>query len=279
MSSSEISGAAVVLQSASGTAPLSTMASAMLFGTVFFATAALAAASWSNGDLPRTWKAANHPRASPLDVRSYSSVFTLLYQSCILGLIMFYAYLCEYHPPYPHATKSYNRDEFFFMTALLFVVSFFTLKKSDPKEGSAAPAPVAATGGATAAAPASNGSSSSAGVANKEGAAMVNGNAESSISVAPSNDKTEILNRDQTEEWKGWMQFMFLLYHYYHAEEVYNSIRVMITCYVWCVSCCDTACWAEREPAEFWEEHPRPARPRRGVCHSALLLLTCFSCC
>lgn len=26
---------------------------------------------------------------------------------------------------------------------------------------------------------------------------------------------------------------MFLLYHYFHAEEVYNSIRIMITCYVW----------------------------------------------
>ena len=26
---------------------------------------------------------------------------------------------------------------------------------------------------------------------------------------------------------------MFLLYHYYHAEEVYNAIRIMITCYVW----------------------------------------------
>lgn len=26
------------------------------------------------------------------------------------------------------------------------------------------------------------------------------------------------------------MQFVFLLYHYYHAEEVYNSIRIMITC-------------------------------------------------
>jgi len=44
---------------------------------------------------------------------------------------------------------------------------------------------------------------------------------------------TTILSRAQTEEWKGWMQWMFLLYHYYHAEPVYNSIRVMITCYVW----------------------------------------------
>jgi len=31
----------------------------------------------------------------------------------------------------------------------------------------------------------------------------------------------------------GWMQFMFLYYHYYHAEETYNAIRIMITCYVW----------------------------------------------
>ena len=42
-----------------------------------------------------------------------------------------------------------------------------------------------------------------------------------------------VLGREQTEEWKGWMQFIFLLYHYFHAEEVYNSVRVMITCYVW----------------------------------------------
>eukprot|EP00947_MAST-08B_sp_MAST-8B-sp1_P002362 g2362.t1 len=42
-----------------------------------------------------------------------------------------------------------------------------------------------------------------------------------------------VLNRDQTEEWKGWMQFMFLLYHYTHASEVYNAIRVFISCYVW----------------------------------------------
>ena len=38
--------------------------------------------------------------------------------------------------------------------------------------------------------------------------------------------KDDVLNREQTEEWKGWMQFMFLLYHYFNAEEVYNSIRV-----------------------------------------------------
>lgn len=50
--------------------------------------------------------------------------------------------------------------------------------------------------------------------------------------IKPISDHS-VLSREQTEEWKGWMQFIFLLYHYFHAEEVYNSVRVMITCYVW----------------------------------------------
>lgn len=50
--------------------------------------------------------------------------------------------------------------------------------------------------------------------------------------IKPVHDLT-LLSREQTEEWKGWMQFIFLLYHYFHAEEAYNSVRVMITCYVW----------------------------------------------
>lgn len=45
--------------------------------------------------------------------------------------------------------------------------------------------------------------------------------------------ENEVLNRYQTDEWKGWMQLTILLYHYMHAMEIYNGIRVMITCYVW----------------------------------------------
>ncbi|CAM6108319.1 unnamed protein product [Calypogeia fissa] len=41
------------------------------------------------------------------------------------------------------------------------------------------------------------------------------------------------LNRHQTEEWKGWMQVLFLMYHYFDAREIYNSIRVFIAAYVW----------------------------------------------
>jgi len=41
------------------------------------------------------------------------------------------------------------------------------------------------------------------------------------------------LNRHQTEEWKGWMQVLFLMYHYFEAREFYNAIRVFIAAYVW----------------------------------------------
>ncbi|CAN4091876.1 unnamed protein product [Withania somnifera] len=41
------------------------------------------------------------------------------------------------------------------------------------------------------------------------------------------------LNRHQTEEWKGWMQVLFLIYHYFAAAEIYNAIRIFIAAYVW----------------------------------------------
>eukprot|EP00535_Pseudo-nitzschia_heimii_P008005 CAMPEP_0197179866 /NCGR_PEP_ID=MMETSP1423-20130617/4671_1 /TAXON_ID=476441 /ORGANISM="Pseudo-nitzschia heimii, Strain UNC1101" /LENGTH=986 /DNA_ID=CAMNT_0042629847 /DNA_START=46 /DNA_END=3006 /DNA_ORIENTATION=- len=176
----------------SSTAAVTSMASAMLFGTIIFATTALAVHSYLAGYHKKLFEAASHPKSTALDVKSLTSVYTLLFHSSIFGLILLYAYVCEHHPPYPHADKNYDADIFFFLTFLLFVVSAFTWKKHVPDH------PQNTTG-----------------------------------TVAPSNDKTEVLNRDQTEEWKGWMQFMFLLYHYYHAEDVYNSIRIMITCYVW----------------------------------------------
>ncbi|XP_066269394.1 uncharacterized protein [Branchiostoma lanceolatum] len=51
------------------------------------------------------------------------------------------------------------------------------------------------------------------------------------FTLKPCPDTT--LNRDQTEEWKGWMQVMFVWYHYYAAKETYNYIRVFIASYVW----------------------------------------------
>ena len=54
------------------------------------------------------------------------------------------------------------------------------------------------------------------------------------VTVTPTQEKGAgtILNRDQTEEWKGWMQILFVLYHYFAAKEMYNLIRVFIAAYV-----------------------------------------------
>jgi hypothetical protein len=194
-------------------APVTTMASAMLFGTIMFATVALATRAYLLGDR-KLFDLASNPRSSALDIKSLPSVYTLLFHSSVFGLILFYAYICEYHPPYPHADKNYDADQFFFLTFLLFVVSFFTWKKHDHSD--------------------SNKKNIKAKASTDDDLSVdTNGNGNTHLVVAEPNDKTEVLNRDQTEEWKGWMQFMFLLYHYYHAEEVYNSIRIMITCYVW----------------------------------------------
>jgi hypothetical protein len=212
---------------ASSAASVTTLASGMLFGTIIFTTVALATRSYMMGD-SKLFDAAAYPKSSALDVRSLSSVYTLLFHSSVFGLILFYAYICENHPPYPHADKNYDADIFFFLTFLLFVVAALTWKKHVPDHAKKV---------------------LSRGKVHESGNELVvesGGNVENGHQfhavvatdgtirpVAEANDKTEILNRDQTEEWKGWMQFMFLLYHYYHAEEVYNAIRIMITCYVW----------------------------------------------
>jgi hypothetical protein len=51
----------------------------------------------------------------------------------------------------------------------------------------------------------------------------------------PSSTRITLLSRPQTEEWKGWMQFSFIMYHYYRAFSVYNWIRVFVSSYVWMV--------------------------------------------
>jgi hypothetical protein len=104
------------------------------------------------------------------------------YKVARLGGILGLAWLIEYHPPFTHSAKFWDRDLYYFLCLLLLIYSLQVAE----------------------------------------------------FIFAPSTDMTkivpptrqdarwlkspEVLNREQTEEWKGWMQFMFLLYHYYKVS-------------------------------------------------------------
>jgi hypothetical protein len=182
-------------------ASLSSSAAAMFFGTCIFATAAITGKALLSGDY-RTIRLTMRSAGSPLDTRSLASIYALLWQSSTLGIIMMYAYICENHAPFPHAPKTYDRDEFFFMTALLFLVGLFTIRKHTSDEEDAS-------------------------------YHVENGRSMRPNKIATVNEGSDVLNRRQTDEWKGWMQFVFLLYQYHQAEELYSPICVIVTCYVW----------------------------------------------
>eukprot|EP00579_Thalassiosira_antarctica_P027010 CAMPEP_0202026764 /NCGR_PEP_ID=MMETSP0905-20130828/59797_1 /ASSEMBLY_ACC=CAM_ASM_000554 /TAXON_ID=420261 /ORGANISM="Thalassiosira antarctica, Strain CCMP982" /LENGTH=133 /DNA_ID=CAMNT_0048590079 /DNA_START=27 /DNA_END=425 /DNA_ORIENTATION=- len=109
-----------------GDATTSTISMAMLFGSIIFTTASLAARLWLTG----MWSWRNNDggsdnntegKSQPLDTTSLPSIYSLLYYSTVFGLILFYSYICEHHPPFFHEEKTYDRDEFFFWTILVVV--------------------------------------------------------------------------------------------------------------------------------------------------------------
>jgi len=255
-------------------AATSTVAMAMLFGSIIFATASLAARLWLTGmwqwrnattvehaiamaggaggaggaddnrsvadksmasgksgkSLILLAESANHGKSQPLDTSLLPSIYSLLYYSTVFGLIMFYSYLCEHHPPFFHEEKTYDRDEFFFWTILVVVFAGGhslrrnTVIKLRNKQ----------TGGSNSSVDRRlNDNSSQYSHLPSIGEDDDTLYSEQYKVAPPPSSENEVLNRYQTEEWKGWMQFTFLLYHYMHAMEIYNGIRVMITCYVW----------------------------------------------
>jgi hypothetical protein len=100
--------------------PISSLAMSMLFGSITFTTAALTTKAWLTTGDSRVIFAAMKPRSQPLDKTSFVSIYTLLFHSTTFGMILFFAYLCENHPLYPHGEKVYDRDHFFFLVVLFF---------------------------------------------------------------------------------------------------------------------------------------------------------------
>jgi hypothetical protein len=46
-------------------------------------------------------------------------------------------------------------------------------------------------------------------------------------------DKPSTLSREITDEWRGWMQATFLLYHAFAMDELFAPIRVLVSTHVW----------------------------------------------
>ena len=216
--------------------PVGAVACAMLFGSIIFCTASLAARSFLTGDT-RALQASQDPRKG-LDPTDFVSVYTFLFQLAVFGVILLYAYLCEYHPPFPHANKTYDRDEFLFMIVILVAVSATSVtvnqwkrkgKQRADDNGTVMSMNQQHNANSSAAGNSRAGSTGTTTMSRKSR----DDGTDAGLMIAQVDEAHDVLNRDQTEEWKGWMQFIFLFYHYYHAEEAYNAVRVMISSYVW----------------------------------------------
>ena len=54
------------------------------------------------------------------------------------------------------------------------------------------------------------------------------------VSIRTTSQQTTVLHRDQTDEWKGWMQLVILVYHITGASKVRTCVASPVPArYIW----------------------------------------------
>ncbi|KAF1988750.1 Cas1p-domain-containing protein [Aulographum hederae CBS 113979] len=130
-----------------------------------------------------------------LDVKPQDVIFGAL---SIAALTLFYCYLADRTQIFSKIAKQYTNPDFFFLSFLALAAGLLTIRESK------APSPRRLPGAGAPVAP-----------------------------VTPPDQP--FLSRDQTEEWKGWMQFAILVYHWTGASTVlpiYQVIRILVASYL-----------------------------------------------
>ena len=148
-----------------------------------------------------TWMiwAASHASATRLGLTAQGR--SALDSWAEFGVIMLLMWVCDRTPLLARAKKHYDRDQYWFVSVCILAAALLTARRVKLR----APAPKLKAGGGT-----------------EEGEGDDGG--EPFVPLLP---------REQTDEWRGWMQALTLLYHYFQNHEMYNMIRVFVSSYYW----------------------------------------------
>jgi 10 TM Acyl Transferase domain found in Cas1p len=202
---------------------ISTQASAVFFGAIIFVTVALTCQSLLARRLETLCAsftsvlcstdndhcASDEKGSLVLDWKSQWTIYTISMQLSVVGVVLFYCYICEFQPPSFPADKDYDADEFYSMLAIFAAMScFHTSQASYTRLGSPTSAQVGA------------------------GDCDVGILAYSQHSLRQDD---HLLSREQTDEWKGWMQVVLLLSHYFNATAADKRIDYL---HNWTIACC-----------------------------------------
>lgn len=163
------------------------------------------------------------------------------------ALLLFF--FCDRTTIIPRRDKAYSEDFFCLIVVLFLGAGLFTIRPVPKKVAQPPAAPAVAEPPPPQVPAATAAEQEAAGKPPKrERERLLAGDLPSPPQPAHEASQSGLLmNRHQTDEWKGWMQMLFLWYHYFNNKDLYNAIRIFIAAYVWMTGFGNFAYYYNRE--------------------------------